>query len=270
MRIVATLIFTLLTSSMAAGQTTRPMTRSTGEWQFVGDKQAELRGPYIAFTPAGWDGRSPLPLVIFYHGAGHRGQDEKLMEKEFLLKQIQGGRTFDAIVLFPQVTTYWRGEQAAAFIDQALKTYDGRYDPDRVYLMGESSGGGGCWEGAKLRADKLAAAVPIATITGRAEGADALVNLPVWAFHNVNDPYQSVDKSRTQVNAIKALGGKYVFYTEYTTKPGKFVNGKYPNAHSHAWETALTDPAMWEWLWRQRRGKPELALNPAPTTLRAE
>jgi predicted peptidase len=110
--------------------------------------------------------------------------------------------------------------------------------------------------------------VPIATITGRADDADKLVNLPIWAFHNVHDPYQVVDKSRTQVNAIKALGGKYVFYTEYTATPGKFVGGKWPNTHKHAWETALTDPALWEWMWRQRRGKPELALNPPPTTQR--
>ena len=35
-----------------------------------------------------------------------------------------------------------------------------------------------------------------------------------------------------------------------------------------AW-AALVDAALWDWLWRQRRGKPELAVNPPPTTQRA-
>jgi predicted peptidase len=264
---IATILILLLPLTVVA-QTTQPMTRTTGQWQYLDHKKTQLTGPYLAFTPATWDGKTPLPLVIFLHGAGSRGTDGRAMETEFLVEQITAGRQFEAIVLFPQVSTYWNGTQAASFIDLALNTYDGKHDPDRVYLMGESSGGGGCWEGAKLRADKLAAAVPIATITGRADDADKLVNLPIWAFHNVHDPYQVVDKSRTQVNAIKALGGKYVVYTEYTATAGKFVGGKWPNTHKHAWETALTDPALWEWMWRQRRGKPELALNPPPTTQR--
>src|SRR5690606_32822758 len=112
---------------------------------------------------------------------------------------------------------------------------------------------------AKLHADRLAALVPIATTIGRSEGAEALVNLPIWAFHNVHDPYQAVDKTRTQVEAVRAAGGKVVKLTEYTETPGKQHNGVWPNAHRHAWETAYRDEAMWDWLFRQRRERSETA-----------
>lgn len=258
----------LLTTALMVGTTralqAEPMHESTGRWTFPADG-APREGGYLAFTPAAWDGQTPLPLLIYLHGAGYRGDDLAKLDDEELVKQIRDGRALDAIVLFPQTTTYWTGEQAAAFMDHAVSSYAGKFDPDRVYLTGESAGGGGAWEGAKLRADKLAALVPIASTIGRTEGAEKLVNLPIWAFHNVHDPYQKVEKSRTQVEAVRAAGGRFVFLTEYTETPGKQnAKGEWPNAHRHAWETAYRDPALWEWLFRQRRGDPERALDPPP------
>src|SRR5690606_13542210 len=111
---------------------------------------------------------------------GYRGNDATKLEQAELVKQVRAGRVFRAVLLCPQVDSYWSGEQAAAFIDRATADYAGRFDPDRVYLTGESAGGGGAWEGAKLRADRLAAVVPIATTIGREDGAERLVNLPIW------------------------------------------------------------------------------------------
>ncbi len=264
--VVATAAWGLLPSTVAASEVspatpppaTQKMSQSEGRWTYpIRVKQAgaeeNVEGGYLAFVPPQWDSASPLPLLIFLHGAGYRGFDLAKIDPDEIPKQIREGRVFEAIVLCPQVSTYWSGEQAAAFIDQALKDYAGRYDPARVYLTGESSGGGGTWEGAKLRADVLAAAVPICTTIGTAAGAEKLKRLPIWAFHNVNDPYQDIEKSRTQVRAIREAGGEFVTLTEYTEKPGKERDGKWPNAHKHAWETAYRTPALWEWLFRQRR-----------------
>lgn len=245
---------------------TQPISPSTGRWNAPMGSDQHADAGYLAFTPPGWDQHTPLPLLIFLHGAGYRGDDLAKLDRSEIVRQIRGGRVFDAIVLCPQVPTYWSGEQAAAFIDHAIEAYAGRFDPDRVYLTGESAGGGGTWEGAKRRADRLAAAVPIATTLGQTDHADQLVNLPIWAFHNVHDPYQSVEKSRAQVNAIRQAGGTVVFLTEYTDTPGKMHDGIYPNAHRHAWETAYRDRQLWEWLFRQRRGHPERARTPPPTT----
>src|SRR5690606_17472009 len=114
------------------------------------------------------------------------GDDLAKLDRAEIVRQVRTGRVFDAIVLCPQSPTYWSGEQAAAFIDHALNAYAGRFDPDRVYLTGESAGGGGTWESAKRCAGVLAAAVPIATTLGHTDHADQLVNLPTWAFHNIH------------------------------------------------------------------------------------
>ncbi|GEM_PF-5847788 len=257
----------IISTFVVAGETTPPpaqkMKQSLGKWTYpMEGKQQE--GPFIFFTPPAWDGNTPIPMLIFLHGAGYRGNDISKLDQDEILKQIRAGRVFDAIVVCPQVGSYWAGEQAAVFIDQALEKFAGKFDPDRVYLTGESSGGGGTWEGAKLRAGVLAAAVPIATTLGKKEGAEKLVNLPIWAFHNIHDPYQVVEKSRIQVKAVKDAGGKYVFLTEYTVTAGKEKDGIWPNTHKQSWEAAYNYKPMWDWLFRQRRGKPDLSLDPPP------
>jgi predicted peptidase len=252
----------------ASRQTTTPsqaMVQSIGRWTYDAEGR-QRQGAYLAFAPTRRDDATRPPMLIFLHGAGYRGDDLARLEGAELVKQIRAGRAFDALVLCPQVVTYWSGEQAAAFIDEAATAFAGRYDPERVYLTGESAGGGGAWEGAKRRADVLAAVVPIATTLGDGAGADRLVGLPIWAFHNVHDPYQSVTKSRAQVAAVRAAGGRYVFLTEYTDTPGKQHNGIWPNAHRQAWEAAYRDADLWAWLFRQRRGRPELALAPSSAT----
>jgi len=256
------LVLLLLGASLHA----EPMAEKTGAWNCP-DNAKESVQPYLAFTPSHWNGRDPLPLLIFLHGAGFRGNDITKIDADEVPRQIRAGRVIDAIVLCPQSPTYWQGPQVAAFIDQMKKEWAGKFDPDRVYLTGESAGGGGAWEGAKLRAADLAAVVPIASAIGRTDGAEKLVKLPIWAFHNRNDPSQSAEKTRGQAAAVLAAGGKYVFYTEYTATPGKQINGRWPNAHKQAWEAAYNDDTMWRWLFRQRRGRPELALDPAPAPL---
>ena len=264
MRLAPLYILAALLMLACTGAERQKMVQRIGEWTYQADGK-ETRGPYLAFEPAGWNGSDPPPLLIFLHGAGYRGQDVSKLENAELVKQIRAGREFPAIVMCPQVSTYWNGEQAAVFIDQALELYAGRHDPDRIHLTGESAGGGGAWEGAKRRAEKLAAVVPIATTIGLADDADRLTRLPIWAFHNVHDPYQSVEKSRAQVKAIRDAGGKHVFLTEYTQTPGKPHKRSdnvtiWPNAHRHAWETAYRDEGMWQWLFRQRRGQLDPAI----------
>jgi predicted peptidase len=242
------------------------MKQQTGTWRCPG-REGEVSQEYLLYSPPGWDGKSPLPMLVFLHGAGYRGEDVTKLYKDEVPLLIRKGRVFDALVACPQTYSYWTGEQAAAFVEQILAAYDGKFDPDRVYLTGESAGGGGAWEGAKRCSGLLAAVVPVATSIGTTEGAEKLIHLPIWAFHNAHDPYQFASKSRDQVGAVRDAGGKYVFYTEYTETPGKQHNGIWPNAHSQAWKAAYHYQPMWNWLFAQRRNQPERALDPMPAPL---
>jgi predicted peptidase len=221
---------------------------------------------YVSYVPPGFTGKEQLPMLIFLHGSSGVGTNLKQVEADVIPLLIQDGHIFNAVVLCPQSPVHWTGEQAAAFIDHAMAEFGSQCDVNRIYLTGYAAGGAGVWEGAKLRADLLAAAVPISPTLGSPEGAQALVNLPLWAFHEATDPNHAVRKSRTPVEAVRSAGGQYVFYTEFEGPLGQNPGIEGKAGRMDAWTVVYSNPAMWEWLWRQRRGQPELARNPAPDT----
>ena len=244
------------------------MQERIGTWTYnSGKTRSEQTGRLIEYTPADWNHKDALPLIVFLHGAGARTAYKDTIEAlylEFIPAEIRRGRSVNAILLCPQVDSYW-GDQGAEILDQALEHYGDRIDPDRVYLTGLSSGGGGTWRAAVLRHEILAAAIPICGIRTSVDRDSQLITLPIWAFHNRHDPYQSVDYTRAHVQAIKAAGGQHIHYTEYEETPGHSHKGKqgelvYPKCHPHAWETAYQDERLWTWLFNQRKGKPERAL----------
>ena len=246
------------------------MVEHIGSWGFTTNRKQQVatRGRFVEYAPKNWDRKSRLPLLIFFHGAGARTQYRDSIDalyEEYFLKLIREGKELQALVLCPQVATYWN-TQSVQFFDQALKHYADVIDTDRIYLTGLSSGGGGCWIATAQRHQLLAASVPICGIRTDPSKDAALINLPIWAFHNKHDPYQKVTNTRAHVEEIRKAGGKYLIYTEYDAQPGKshVKNGVsiFPKCHAHAWETAYDNPALWDWLFKQRKGKPELALRP--------
>ena len=60
-------------------------------------------------------------------------------------------------------------------------------------------------------------------------------------FHGAKDPVQPVEESTRLVEAIKSQGGTRVKLTVY------------PDAEHDAWTRTYDDPAVWEWLFAQRR-----------------
>jgi predicted peptidase len=88
-------------------------------------------------------------------------------------------------------------------------------DRNRIYLIGQSMGGGGSWSLAGNHPDTFAAVVPICG-WGRVRDAEKLKSIPIWAFHGDQDDRIPVRKSREMVNAIKAAGGEKIKYSELT------------------------------------------------------
>ena len=117
-----------------------------------------------------------------------------------------------------------------------------RVDPDRVYVTGLSAGGSGTWALLAQEPERFAAAIPICGAGSRA-GIKRLVDLPIWVFHGAKDPVQPVEESTRLVEAIKSQGGTRVKLTVY------------PDAEHDAWTRTYDDPAVWEWLFAQRRSR---------------
>jgi predicted peptidase len=232
--------------------------------------RAGLTLPYRLFVPRGCDVAHPCGLVLFLHGAGERGRDNRrqLVHGALPLARAAARATPPAIVLVPQcpdgaqwVQTPWAGGSYSiegtapsapmvavidllAEIRRALGP-----DPQRLLLTGISMGGYGVWDLGLRHPELFAAALPICG-AGDPARAGRLAATPVWAFHGERDPVVPVEGSRAMVRALEAAGAP-VKYTEYA------------GAEHHVWARTYDDPAVLAWFFAQRRG-PVTAGAPTP------
>ncbi len=218
--------------------------------------------PYRLFRP-GSSGK--LPLVLYLHGAGGLGVDNK--------KQIVGGnlsgshlwalpenqRRFPCFIAAPQTGRGWiryatprtssserpeavpgigEGAFAAADLVKSLIA-EFRLDERRIYVTGNSMGGGGSWHMVAHYGDLFAAAVPCCGGRSAETGAEH-ARLPLWNFHGDADKTVPVEVSRERIAARRKAGGSPI-YTEY------------PGVGHDVAKWAVTEPALPEWLFAQHR-----------------
>lgn len=219
--------------------------------------------PYQVFVPAQRDAAG-TPIVLFLHGSGERGGDGRRQLQVGVgpwLRQNPG--TFPALVVFPQAPDgeEWQGRNARmalATLDAASAEFHG--DPHRTYLTGMSMGGYGTWELALMQPQRFAALVPVCAailapraerpslvveqVAGEADPYGAVVSrlrtVPIWMFHGAKDDVVPPDDARRLYQAALALHAD-LRYTEY------------PGANHNAWDPTYRNPAMWQWLFQQRR-----------------
>ncbi len=204
--------------------------------------------PYVVYVPRDYTPSKKLPVILFLHGAGERGNDG--------LKQTQVGigtalrmssERYPALVVMPQCAAgeRWNGkmaEFAVKALDQTVAEYNG--DTDRLYLTGLSLGGFGSFLIASQHPDRFAAVVPICggiRVDDLKTIAEKLKDVPLWVFHGDADPVVPVARSREMVEAIKAAGGTQVKYTEY------------PGVGHNSWDKDYGEKELTDWLFAQKR-----------------
>jgi len=85
-------------------------------------------------------------------------------------------------------------------------------DPDRIYLLGHSMGGGGCWHLAIKYPDLWAAIAPIAPATLRPATAVAKIrHVPVILVQGEKDSLVKVERVRPWADEMKKLGMTYEY-----------------------------------------------------------
>ena len=200
-------------------------------------KTVELN--YLLYLPEDYETtKTKLPLVLFLHGAGERGDDLEKVTMHGLPKLIKNGAKFPFIVVSPQCPEeqWWNMESLTMLLDDVESRL--RVDEFRIYLTGISMGGYGTWELALTDPHRFAAIVPICggsrTYMGR-----LLAHLPVWAFHGAKDTVVNPRESEEMVAAINAAGG----------------NAKltmYPDATHDSWTRTYENPEVYEWMLQQQ------------------
>lgn len=209
------------------------------------------------FVPLAYDAKNAYPVIIFLHGLGEGGDDSHANMRVGLAPFVHDRQdSFPFICIFPQSSNggWDENSEAAADViaelDMVSKLY--HVDADRVTLTGLSTGGYGTWAiGAKYK-DRFAALVPMGTSSGDGKDAAALVNMPIWAFHNTGDMFAGVWNDTSMVEKVNSLGGH--------AKVSTF------NALGHdVWETVYAKGELFTWILAQKRGVPPTS-EPAATS----
>jgi len=211
--------------------------------------------PYRIYVPENYDPAQELPLVLYLHGSGSRGRDNRAQAppgSPFLrtLLSDENLQKYPCIVLAPQCPKNQRWNEAVDFdrdripdneaaVMGLLEQVCARYPVDsaRIYITGVSMGGHGTWGMLRAYPDYFAAGVPICG-GGDLKSARLLLDIPIWAFHGALDDVVPAELNRDMAEAMQAMGGN-VKYTEYPEE-----------GHGIA-ERVYSEPALFPWLFSQ-------------------
>lgn len=220
--------------------------------------------PYRVLWPEGYrqgGGDTRYPLVVLLHGAGERGNDNRLQMVHGTPLFLNNRTAFPAIVVLPQCATddYWaqmekhpdgsrtfnfdeRPNPSLAAVMELVDYFAAHHavDTQRRYLMGLSMGAMGTFEYLARCPDTFAAAVAICGGTQPALLPLYAHKVPLWIFHGDADPVVTVDNSR---RIVKALEGMQVAvrYTEYS------------GVGHGSWDNAFAEPELLAWLFGHRK-----------------
>jgi len=215
--------------------------------------------PYRLLKPQHYDPQQKYPLVLFMHGAGERGNDNKAQLKHVvhIFTTPENRQKYPCFVLAPQcptgkgwsevnwgAKTHQQPEKPSGplamtlqVIEQLKKEFS--IDADRLYVGGLSMGGYGTWDVIARHPEMFAAAVPMCG-GGDETTAAKIAKLPIWNFHGAKDPAVKVERSRNMIEALKMAGG--------TPK-----DTEYPEVGHDCWVPASKEPELLPWLFSQKR-----------------
>lgn len=217
---------------------------------------------YRVLKPLNFDSNKKYPLVLFMHGSGERGNDNKaqLIHGSGLFTKEENRKKYNAFVVFPQCpsNSYWANidyednENGLGFrfkenpepmkplkmviqlMDSLIKSPN--VDADRVYVTGLSMGGMGTFEMLYRRPDMFAAAAPICGGAHPKTSNHYANKIPVWVIHGSDDTVINPKYSIEMVQAIKNAGGS----------PRMSL---YDNTGHDSWTKAFAEPDFLQWLF---------------------
>ena len=204
--------------------------------------------PYRLYIPVDYDESHAYPVLLTFHGMGNRGSDNKIQLEGFYFQEALMDLDHQlnrCIIVAPQCPRddIWVEYRLAGYsadeipmsdameaVIELLDHIDATYSthPGRKYVIGVSMGGFGTWDLITRYPEKFAAAVPICG-GGDTAYAYELKDIYIHVYHDVGDETIPVIAARRMVDAIKAVGGERIEYTE-TTGYGHGIAGYILNA----------------------------------------
>ena len=200
-----------------------------------------------------------LPLLIYLHGAGGRGDDIERIKTSVipLLKGLEKFVDEKCIVVAPQCLRdareggrgSWKYEELNEWLKQLKSTLP--IDDKRIYLMGNSMGGYGSWMWGGNTPNHFAAIAPIVGGIGPNGPKDVtkdldkwaknLSKVPVYAYAGAKDRVVPAERSERMISAIRKAGGQL-------SKIKVF-----PNEGHGAKRLVLSSSEFYKWMFSQKQ-----------------
>lgn len=216
---------------------------------------------YASYTTS----EEPLPLVIFLHGSGERGNnnnDQLSHGADWLYNAAI--TKYPMIAIFPQcpANSYWSnverivdstGKPHFTFTSDSVPTkamkllmaftqywYDRQYvDVRQIYVGGLSMGGMGTVELVRRMPKMFAAAFPICG-GGKITQPRKTRKTKWWFFHGAKDDIVPPENSIELAEYLKNHSNKVRISI-------------YPEANHNSWDSAFAEPDLLPWLFSQKR-----------------
>ena len=168
---------------------------------------------YLLTTPTGFDpAKESLPMIIFLHGAGERGDDiKRILGPRSVPRYFNTDPDFKGlrvITLSPQCPDGMIWNELITSVKELADTIIEKYNVDKtkVSVTGLSMGGFGTWSFITRYPDFVFRAAPICG-GGVSWCADRLLNIPIRTFHGTADDSVPIRYTMEMADTIRSLGG---------------------------------------------------------------
>lgn len=260
--------------SFTQDNVTKVNTRTVDD--FKSDSFTASNGATLPYRLKETSSTKPQPLVVWLHGGGEFGTDnmKQLTENRGATVWTESGKDTSVLAVqypqnygwaiynnpveLPQMQAYFTLQYE--LIQQLVD--EGKVDPERIYLVGVSSGGGGALRFMMQYPDLFAGSVVIAAKDAVADykgsvepfkqALQPLTNTPIWLIHAENDPTTDSRTSKLSYQALTELGSTQVKQTLYSDEFMK-EHHFYDKMLHWSWVPAFNNPEVINWLFDQSR-----------------
>lgn len=172
---------------------------------------------YWLYIPNNLTNRSSVPLLIYLHGDGGRGNNINLVNNHAFPKFIKNGQEFPFMMIAGQISneTNWTNESTYKrlmnLVNSIVNTYN--VNPKKIMLAGGSSGGGGVYVITSAYPKYFSCAVVGSGIYSSSyrKIANNLIYTPMWIFHGTDDKNIDYSSVKSFSDYISSLGGNVIF-----------------------------------------------------------
>lgn len=203
--------------------------------------------------------KAKYPLIVFLHGAGERGIDNKrqMMNGGNGIARFANEKKIGVFLFAPQcpendkwADVKWsapahtlkpnptKSMAAVMHLIDSIVAVD-PIDTNRIYVTGLSMGGFGTWDLAMRQPWKFAALLPVCG-GGDENKAKSIAHIPAYLVHGAKDQLVIPARSRNMVAALKAEGASPIYK-------------ELENVGHDAWNYVYNNDIVLEWLFQQRK-----------------